>query len=233
MSSISAGEGRATARDHPLGRAIDDRVAHQIAYPGIVLQFVDGDIRRERAIDMARRGDHDGGQGAIQRPCRPWRDARRFDGAIEGAVELAELLEVHPVARLVQVQHREHEAGPGMVAADPAGRLDIFRGRLWLALYDHQPEASDIETNRDHVGCERDIDGFGIPAKDGLETLLRFRDLIRRDARGQLHRLLDDCDPRTGYRQDPPGGAGRRSGRRDHALRPRRCGARRPIRAAR
>ena len=71
-----------------------------------------------------------------------------------------------------------------MVATDAAGRLDVFRGGFWLALHDHQPEARDVETNRDHVGREGDIDGFGIPTKDGLEALLRFRDLIGRDARG-------------------------------------------------
>ena len=103
MSSISCCEGRAATRDHSLGRSIDDGVTHQIANPDIVLQFIDRDIRRERGIHMPRRRDHDRGQGAIQRPCRPWRDACRFDGAIEGAVELAELLEMHAVARLVQI----------------------------------------------------------------------------------------------------------------------------------
>ncbi len=52
---------------------------------------------------MTRRSDHDRSQGAIQRPGRPRCDARRFNGAIEGAVELSELLEVHPVTRLVEV----------------------------------------------------------------------------------------------------------------------------------
>ena len=52
---------------------------------------------------MTRRGDHDSSQGTIQRTGRPRCDARRFNGAIESAVELAELLEVHPVTRLVEV----------------------------------------------------------------------------------------------------------------------------------
>jgi hypothetical protein len=99
-------------------------------------------------------------------------------------VELSELLEMHAIAGLVQIKNREHEARSGMVSTYSAGCLDVLRGGFWLALHDHQPEARDIETNRDHIGCEGDIDGFGISTKDGLEALLRFRDLICRNTRG-------------------------------------------------
>ena len=63
-----------------------------------------------------------------------------------------------------------------MVAADPAGCLDVFCGGLWLTLDDHQPKARDIETNRNHVGCERDINGFGISPEYGLRTAKGAKD---------------------------------------------------------
>ena len=47
--------------------------------------------------------------------------------------------------------------------------------------------------------------GFGIAAKDGFEALLRPRHLIGRDARGELHRLLDGAIGKRAVRRvDPP-----------------------------
>jgi hypothetical protein len=85
---------------------------------------------------------------------------------------------MHAVAWLVQVQHRKHDPGPSVVSTDAAGRLDIFRSGLWLALHDHKSETGDIEANRYHVGRQGDVDSLCIPTEYRLEALLPFRDLV-------------------------------------------------------
>src|SRR5271170_2612297 len=140
---------------------------------------------------MASRGDHDRGQCPIQRPCCPRRNACRLDGAIEGPMKLPELLEVHSIARLVKVQYREDKGRPCMISTDATRRLSIFRGSLRLTLDNHEPKAADIETNGNHIRRQSNIYGFRFRPKTGIKALFRFRDLVRRDARGELHRFLD------------------------------------------
>ena len=53
-------------------------------------------------------------------------------------MELAEVLEVHAVARLVQVEHDNYKARTIVITTDTTGRLDVFRGGFWLALNHHQ-----------------------------------------------------------------------------------------------
>jgi hypothetical protein len=72
-------------------------------------------------------------------------------------VEVPELFEVGSVTRLVQIENDHHEAWPTMIPADAAGGLDVLSRRLGLALHDHQPEAQDIQADRDHVGGESDV----------------------------------------------------------------------------
>ena len=62
-------------------------------------------------------------------------------------MEMAKLLEMRSVARLVQVEDDNNEARAIVVAANAAGRLDIFGRRFRLALYDHQSETQDVEAN--------------------------------------------------------------------------------------
>ena len=47
-------------------------------------------------------------------------------------MELPELLEVHSVAWLVQIQHRDDETRPRMISSDAAGRLNVFGRRFRL-----------------------------------------------------------------------------------------------------
>jgi hypothetical protein len=53
-------------------------------------------------------------------------------------MELAELFKVHAVAWFVQIEHSEDKARANMIAADPAGGLNIFGGGLGLPLDEHQ-----------------------------------------------------------------------------------------------
>ena len=100
----------------------------------------------------------DGSQRTVERARRPRRDAGGLDGAVERAVKLAEALVVGPVARLVEVQDGDDEAAAVVIAADAAGRLDVFGGGLGLALDQHEPEPRDVEADGDHVGGERHVD---------------------------------------------------------------------------
>jgi hypothetical protein len=93
-------------------------------------------------------------------------------------MELSELLEVHSVARLMQIQHCENEPRPRMVSPDATGRLNIFGRRFWLPLNDHQPQPSNVETDRDHVRSESDIYRLGTQSKDGLKALLCLCHLV-------------------------------------------------------
>ena len=77
------------------------------------------------------------------------------------------------------------EAGLRRLAPDARGRLDVFGGGLGLALHDHQSEPPNVETDRDHVGGERDIDGVLVPGRIA-ETRARLRNLVGRVARRQL-----------------------------------------------
>lgn len=97
-------------------------------------------------------------------------------------MEMGELFEVHAVARAMDVEHDGDEAGAGGVAADAAGRLNIFRRRLGLALHQHQPQAVDVEADRDHVGRQRHVDRFAGAVEAGFQPGLGRRDLIGRDA---------------------------------------------------
>ena len=106
-------------------------------------------------------------------------------------MKLPELLEVHSIARLVKVQYREDKARPRMISTDATCRLNIFGGSLRLTLDNHEPKAADIETNGNHIRRQSNIYGFRFRPKTGIKALFRFRDLVRRDARGELHRFLD------------------------------------------
>ncbi len=73
-------------------------------------------------------------------------------------MELAELLKVHSVARLVHVEHNNHQAGAIVITANPARCLDVFGCGLRLALNQHQAKSRDIQSDRNHVGGKRHVD---------------------------------------------------------------------------
>ena len=67
-------------------------------------------------------------------------------------------LVVRPVAGLVDVEQRHHQARPLGVAADAAGRLDVLGAGLRLTEHDHQPQPRDVQTHGNHVGGDGHID---------------------------------------------------------------------------
>jgi len=73
-------------------------------------------------------------------------------------VERFEPLEVRTIARTMDVEQGDHEAGLFGVASDTAGRLDVFSRRLRLTEHHHQPETRDVQADRNHVGRQRDVD---------------------------------------------------------------------------
>ena len=62
-------------------------------------------------------------------------------------MKMSELLKMRSVSWLVQVKHNQDETGSVIVAADTACCLDLFSGRFWLSLNDHQTKSQDIETH--------------------------------------------------------------------------------------
>ena len=94
---------------------------------------------------------------AVEGPGREWGDARRLDGAVERLMEDLEPLEVRAVARPVDVEQRDDQAGPVRVASDAAGCLDVLGAGLGLAEHDHQAKPGNVEADRDHVGGDRHV----------------------------------------------------------------------------
>jgi hypothetical protein len=147
-----------------------------VTYPALQDKFPGLAIARCVEADRwVRRSQHgrDGGSAVkkqsslTEKIILPWdrkrtrrkrRDARRLDRAVEAQVERPELLVMRPVARLVDIEQGHHEAGLLRLAPDARGRLNVLGGGLRLALNDHQPEATDVETDGDHVGGHGHVD---------------------------------------------------------------------------
>ena len=114
---------RLAARNGTLNRAVDDGIANLPPQIRMISQVLGCLLRRQGWFDVAGNGDHHGGQRTVKGPGGPWGDAGRLDSTIEAAVELAELLVMHPVAWLVDVEDGRHQSRPCRIAADAAGRL--------------------------------------------------------------------------------------------------------------
>ena len=94
----------------------------------VILQCVHGGIGGQANVDVTGSGnDYRVAEALSSALQRPWRHAGSLDRPIEGAMELAELFEVHAVARLVHVQHHHHQAGTVMIATHPACGLGYIR----------------------------------------------------------------------------------------------------------
>ena len=134
---------------------------------------------------LARQGNQGPGKPAIEGAGRKRRDTGRFDAAIERFVVSREPFVMGSVAWLVDVQDRDDQAGPFMVTANTAGRLDVLGAGLGLAENDHQAEPGDIEADRNHVGGDRHVDAsFSLKGRD--KSPFGFGDLGRADAAGQF-----------------------------------------------
>ena len=82
-----------------------------------------------------------------------------------------EALVVRPVARLMNVEDGDGQAGLFVIAADAAGGLDILGAGLRLAENHHEPEADDVEADRDHVGRDGHVDAVFLAVSEGKPSL--------------------------------------------------------------
>ncbi len=109
-------------------------------------------------------------ESACTGPGREGGHRRGLDLAVEGRVEVLEVLVVGAVAGAGRVEHDRHQARMG--AADPAGGLDVFGSGLRLAHHGHQAEAVHVHAHSDHVGGQQDVHGIlvGPTLLDPLEA---------------------------------------------------------------
>ena len=111
------------------------------------------------AISMTYNCDENGGQSPIQGSISPWGHTCGFYAAVKAFMEIPKALVVRAVAGLVNVQQRKDQTGSLMITPYATGRLDVFCCCLGLAHYHHQPKPGDVQPDRDHIRCERNIDG--------------------------------------------------------------------------
>ena len=95
------------------------------------------------------------------------------------------------VTRLVDIQNRDHQTWPVRVSSNAACRLNVLGAGLWLTEHHHQSQPRNIQANRNHVRCNRDIHMLVVTERES-ESLLCFRDTSRIYAARQLDRLVVD-----------------------------------------
>ena len=109
---------------------------------------------------VSAQGDKGSRQCAIESSGCKWGDACRLNCSVKRCMPRAKPLEVRSVSRLMDVQQRDHKARSHRIAANAACRLNILRAGLRLPKHHHQTQPDNIEPNRDHVRCKRNIDVF-------------------------------------------------------------------------
>ena len=115
-------------------------------------------VHRERAsrrghprVSEAGESDRDGSDASVDRPGRERSDARSLDGTVEALVPSAEALVVATVAGAVDIEQGDHQSRALIVASDATRCLDVLGRCLRLAQDNHQAQALDVQTDRDHV----------------------------------------------------------------------------------
>ena len=108
---------------------------------------------------------------------------------------------------------------PGLSSERPTRlvALDVLGVQLRLPEHQHQPQARDVETDRDHVRRKRAVDAVVSIVEAAFEPPARLGHLVGRHARGQLQHLRErgavaEQPPRL---TDPPPRAVARDGRAD------------------
>ena len=109
---------------------------------------------------MTSERDDECRERAIERTRREWCHAGRFHRPIEGRVKRLEALVVRTVTWTMHVEECHDQAWLVLVSTDSACGLDVLGGRLRLTEHDHQPEARDVQADRDHVRRQRDVYTF-------------------------------------------------------------------------
>ena len=157
-------------------------------------------------IAMPHKTDQRPREPSVQGTCRERRYGSGLDRAVEGLVVMAESLVVGTIAWLVDVEERDDEAGLVLVPPHAAGRLDVLGVSLRLSRYHHQPQARDVEADRDHVRGQGAVHSLLHVGEVRLEAPPGRRDPVGRNARGELDGLLEDGATRrasTGITKPP------------------------------
>ena len=135
---------------------------------------------------MARQGHQGSGEPAVERASRKRRDTGRLHRTVEGLVIVAEPVVVRSVPRLVHVQQRDDQSRTVVRPSDAARRLDVLGVHLRLAEHQHQSQARDVETDRDHVRRQRAVDAVVSIVEQAFEPPPRRRHLVGRHASARL-----------------------------------------------
>src|SRR5262245_53045289 len=119
---------------------------------------------------MTRQPDERPSKSSVQGSRSEWRDTSYFHGAVERLVVIAEAFVMGAIPRLVDVEQRHDKPRPVVITPDAARGLDVLGVGLGLAQNDHQPEARDVESHRDHVGRDGAVDTLLLVLKPTLES---------------------------------------------------------------
>src|SRR5262245_42572481 len=102
---------------------------------------------RQRWLFMTSETHKDAGETAIEGARREWRHTGDFNGTVKSLVVVPEAFVMRAVARLVNIQQRDNQAGPRIVTTYAACGLNVFRVRFGLPQDDHQTQPRNIETH--------------------------------------------------------------------------------------
>src|SRR5262249_169095 len=95
--------------------------------------------RRHRAVSETSESHERAREAAVQRTRGKWSYAGCLDAAIERLVIKGEAFVMRAVARLMDVQQRHDQAGPLVVGAHGACRLNVLGRSFRLAVNHHEP----------------------------------------------------------------------------------------------
>ena len=141
-----------------IARAIKNDVHDLGSDSGIVFEARNSSVRGEVGDEMACRSDDHRGQSTVHRARRPRCHTRCLYRSVESSVEMAETFMMQPIARLVGIEQDKDQSWPIYLTTYAACCLDVFGCCLWLPLDEHQPKPANIETDRNHVCRQGDID---------------------------------------------------------------------------
>src|SRR6266516_3671692 len=124
--------------------------------------------------EQAYKADQQGAQAAIERAWCKGRDREGLYLLVESRVIVLKLLVVREVAWTRPVEYDAYQ--PRSVAPHSTGGLDIFGSGFGLTRHDHQAKALDINTDRNHIGCQQYIDA---PGQAILLLLFEIKHLLK------------------------------------------------------
>ncbi len=179
--------------------AVGDGLGDVVEVLAVLEDGVGVGVADHEVVAEAGQGGGDGEEGAVEGAGGEGGDAGGLDVAVEGLVEEAEPLVVGAVARAVDVEDGDDQAGLVPLAADAGGGLDVLGGHLRLGEDGHQAEPGDVQADGDHVGRQGDVHATA-RSVGAAEGGLGGGDLVGAVAGGQLggHGVDDAVGERRG-----------------------------------